>query len=70
MVPKAMSRIEQIIDNPEDDKIGLAAAKDLLDRAGHGAVNKNLNINAEVNAGMDIDEQIEQMLVRRAAGEG
>lgn len=60
MVPKAMARVEQIIDQPLDDKVALAAAKDILDRAGHGAVHKH-----EVGgpgAFADVDSDIERLL--------
>jgi hypothetical protein len=61
---KAISGIERILENPEDDKVLLAASKDVLDRVGLGAVQKNLNLNADVDAGVNVDDEIEGLVVR------
>jgi hypothetical protein len=45
-----------------DDKIRLAAAKDVLDRTGHGAVRKS-EVNLSVTSGgVDVDAEIERRL--------
>lgn len=62
MVPKALARIEQIIDDPTDDKVALAAARDILDRAGHSAVHK---VEAGTPGSFDgVDQRIEDLLSR------
>lgn len=60
---KAMVGVSDILENPEDQKVLLSAAKDVLDRAGHGAVKKSMSINVD----MDVDAEIEGLLARGSA---
>lgn len=57
---RSMDGISDILENPEDQKVLLSAAKDVLDRAGHSAVKKTLNMNAQV----DIDAEIEELMAK------
>lgn len=62
----AMANITRILEDPEDDKVALAASRDVLDRSGFGAVRKSMNVNIDADGGLDIDAQIDNALEERA----
>lgn len=65
LVPEALGKVAQIMRDGDDDRVELAAAKDILDRAGYGAVQRSLNVTVNIS-GVDVDQEIESMLARRA----
>jgi hypothetical protein len=65
---RALEVVIQLADGAEDDKTRLAAAKDLLDRGGHGAVKKLEQGQPGAFAQVDVDAQIERMLSRGETG--
>jgi len=63
IVPNALGVIEQLLDAP-DDKVRLAAAKDILDRAGLTA-----RVKVEGEFTVTMDDEIERLLTRLARPE-
>lgn len=63
-VPAALSRVVELL-YAQDDKVALAAAKDLLDRAGLGARNA-VDLNVSVRT---LDSDIDALLTRLARPE-
>lgn len=61
---KALDTVIALSDDATDDKTRLAAAKDILDRAGHGAVRKSEVGGPGAFGQLNVDEQIERMLSR------
>jgi hypothetical protein len=64
---RALNVVIALADDATDDKTRLAAAKDLLDRGGHGAVRKVEQGQPGAFAQLDVDTEIERML---SGGEG
>lgn len=58
----ALDTVLSLAKDASDDKTQLAAAKDILDRAGHGAVKKSEIGGPGAFALLDVDSQIERML--------
>ena len=69
LVPAALDTMRKLVLDAKDDKTQLAAAKDVLDRAGHGATSKHEVGGPGAFALLDVDGQIERMLAAQASGE-
>lgn len=65
-VDDAIRTVRDIMkDETADDKIRLAAARDILDRCGFKPVQRNVNVNVDVDF-TNVDDEIETMLAKRA----
>ena len=64
LAPKALAVLEDVLDN-EDASLGLRSkvAQDLLDRAGHGALNKFQTQVSHIHMTRDDIEQIKQTAI-------
>ena len=49
IAPQALDTLEKTMHTADDDKLRVSCAKDLLDRAGYGAVQKNVNVNIDTS---------------------
>lgn len=59
--PKIAENITRLALQAESEGVQLAAGKDVLDRAGHIAVTKTINVNVEVDATDEIKLAAEQL---------
>jgi hypothetical protein len=68
--PKSLALLQEIRDNEENNvRLRFAAAKDLLDRAGHGKINRVEGKNVNVHV-LQTDEEIEAIKARGRAAKG
>lgn len=67
VAPVCLEQVERLMYNAKSEKVRLSAAQDLLDRAGYGAVNKNLNVNANANVphGTMTDDELKRLILAR-----
>lgn len=69
LVPKAVKRVERLLDS-QSPEVSLRAAMQVLDRSGLSVVHKSEVTRVNAQEGPSVDDQIDRLIERRRRAEG